>query len=115
MTFGQVLVSNSVIVPNGVRCIYSTMVQHRAFKNFICVDRGFNSRPRRPGPGPDRPGMEAVSRPPGPYIMKAHGHFWIQPPGTGLHHLQSRPGSFGIEPTVTELIFVKARCLTIVL
>jgi hypothetical protein len=31
----------------------------------------------------------------------------FQPPGTGLHHLQPRPGSFGIEPTVTELIFVR--------
>jgi hypothetical protein len=62
---------NLVISPNGVRCKYNTMVGHRAFTNFNSYDRGFNSRPRGPGPGPNRPGMEAVARPPGPYIMKA--------------------------------------------
>jgi hypothetical protein len=61
------------------------------------------ARPRRTGPGPDR----ALVWRPARSIMKAHGHLWIQPPGSDW--LQPRPGSFGIEPTVTGLIFVKAR------
>jgi hypothetical protein len=81
-------------------------IQCRVGRVPVLTGPGLEARP--PGPG-----LEA--RPPGPYIMEAHGHLWIHPPGIGLHYVQSRPGSFEIEPTVTELIFVKARCLTIVL
>jgi hypothetical protein len=92
------------------------MVKHRTFIKFISLDRGLNSWPRRRGPGHDPVLTWYGGRcPPGPYIMKAHGHFGIQPPGTGLNHLQPRPGSFGIEPTGHRIDFCESAVLNIVL
>jgi hypothetical protein len=84
-------------------------------KLHFSFDSGFNSRPCRPSPGPDRAWFGG-RYPPARSIHNERARTLLDSAtGTGLHRLQSRPGSFGIEPTVPELIFVEARCLIIVL